>query len=72
MFTQGKNGIRTAGLNYGLDRVLHGEQYTEVKRPLPPQAKLTTRRRSRTIWDKGKNASSSPSSRRTTRTATSS
>ena len=26
------------GMNYGFDRVLHGEQFTEVKRPLPPRA----------------------------------
>ena len=28
--------LKTApGLNYGFDRMLHGEQYTELKRPLP-------------------------------------
>src|SRR5215475_2865604 len=35
VFTQGKQGITAPGLNFGLDRVLHGEQYTELMRPLP-------------------------------------
>ena len=35
VFTQAKQGITAPGLNFGLDRVLHGEQYTELKRPLP-------------------------------------
>ena len=29
-------GKQAPGLSYGLDRILHGEQYTEVIRPLPP------------------------------------
>ena len=33
------SGVTAPGLNFGFDRMLHGEQYTEVKRPLP-----TTRR----------------------------
>jgi 3-hydroxyacyl-CoA dehydrogenase/3a,7a,12a-trihydroxy-5b-cholest-24-enoyl-CoA hydratase len=36
--------------------VLHGEQYTELKRPLPRKAKLTHRGRVKDIFDKGKNA----------------
>ncbi|MBA3391344.1 MAG: SDR family NAD(P)-dependent oxidoreductase [Deltaproteobacteria bacterium] len=56
VFTQGKNGIQAPGLNFGLDRVLHGEQYTEVKRPLPRAGKLTTKATVKNIYDKGKNA----------------
>jgi hypothetical protein len=36
-------GAQAPGLNYGLDRILHGEQYTEVVRPLPPKQKLEHR-----------------------------
>jgi 3-hydroxyacyl-CoA dehydrogenase/3a,7a,12a-trihydroxy-5b-cholest-24-enoyl-CoA hydratase len=36
--------------------VLHGEHYTELKRPLPPRAKLTTRATIKNIYDKGKGA----------------
>ena len=51
-----REGIAPPGQNYGLDRILHGEQYTEVKRPLPPSGKLTHNARIADIWDKGKNA----------------
>lgn len=53
MAAQGK---QAPGLNYGFERILHGEQYTELKRPLPPSAKLTHKVRIKDIWDKGKNA----------------
>jgi NAD(P)-dependent dehydrogenase (short-subunit alcohol dehydrogenase family)/acyl dehydratase/predicted lipid carrier protein YhbT len=49
-------GKQAPGLNYGLDRVLHGEQYTEVLRPLPPHAKLRHQGKIKDIFDKGKNA----------------
>ncbi|MDB4943604.1 MAG: Oxidoreductase, short chain dehydrogenase/reductase family [Labilithrix sp.] len=49
-------GEGAPGLNYGFERILHGEQYTEVKRPLPPHAKLTHRAKIKDIFDKGKNA----------------
>ncbi|HJL14567.1 MAG TPA: SDR family NAD(P)-dependent oxidoreductase [Sandaracinaceae bacterium LLY-WYZ-13_1] len=51
-----KKGVTAPGLRYGLDRVLHGEQYTELKRPLPPRATLTHRARIADIFDKGKGA----------------
>jgi 3-hydroxyacyl-CoA dehydrogenase/3a,7a,12a-trihydroxy-5b-cholest-24-enoyl-CoA hydratase len=56
VFTQAKQGINAPGLSYGLDRVLHGEQYTELKRPLPTKGKLTTRGTVKNIYDKGKGA----------------
>ncbi|MBN1210482.1 MAG: SDR family NAD(P)-dependent oxidoreductase [Myxococcaceae bacterium] len=49
-------GKQAPGLNYGLDRVLHGEQYTELIRPLPPHAKLRHQGKIKDIFDKGKNA----------------
>ena len=56
VFAQAKEGIQAPGLSFGLDRVLHGEQYTEVKRPLPTNGKLTTKATIKAIYDKGKNA----------------
>ncbi|MFT3693631.1 MAG: SDR family NAD(P)-dependent oxidoreductase [Kofleriaceae bacterium] len=56
VFTQAKNGINAPGLNFGLDRILHGEQYTEILRPLPTHAKLTTKATVKSIFDKGKGA----------------
>ncbi len=49
-------GKQAPGLSYGLDRILHGEQYTEVLRPLPTKAKLTHKAKIKAIWDKGKGA----------------
>src|SRR5262245_57646488 len=56
VFTQAKQGITAPGLKFGLDRVLHGEQYTELKRPLPTRGKLTTQGTVKQIYDKGKGA----------------
>jgi 3-hydroxyacyl-CoA dehydrogenase/3a,7a,12a-trihydroxy-5b-cholest-24-enoyl-CoA hydratase len=56
MFALGKQGKSAPGLHFGLDRVLHGEQYTELKRPLPTHARLTHKARIKDIFDKGKNA----------------
>jgi 3-hydroxyacyl-CoA dehydrogenase/3a,7a,12a-trihydroxy-5b-cholest-24-enoyl-CoA hydratase len=56
VFDQAKKGITAPGLNFGLDRVLHGEQYTEVIRPLPTTGKLSTKAKVKDIFDKGKNA----------------
>jgi len=51
-----KEGITAPGLHYGLDRLLHGEQYIELVRPLPLKATLTTKGTVKDIWDKGKGA----------------
>ena len=51
-----KQGKTAPGLNYGFDRILHGEQYTELKRPLPTSAKLVHKARIKDIWDKGRHA----------------
>ncbi|HUS31029.1 MAG TPA: SDR family NAD(P)-dependent oxidoreductase, partial [Kofleriaceae bacterium] len=56
VLTMGKEGISAPGLNFGLDRVLHGEQYTELKRPLPTHGKLSTKATVKNIYDKGKGA----------------
>jgi 3-hydroxyacyl-CoA dehydrogenase/3a,7a,12a-trihydroxy-5b-cholest-24-enoyl-CoA hydratase len=53
IFELGKQGKTAPGMNYGLDRVLHGEQYLEVLRPLPPKAKLTHKAKVKAIYDKG-------------------
>nr|WP_277588693.1 peroxisomal multifunctional enzyme type 2 [Pseudomonas chlororaphis] len=49
-------GKELPGMGNVLDRVLHGEQYTEIKRPLPPHAKLRHEAKLRTAYDKGKDA----------------
>ncbi len=56
IFDMAKRGDTAPGLNYGFDRILHGEQYTELKRPLPPHAKLTHKTKVKDIFDKGKSA----------------
>ena len=56
VFSHAKQGITAPGLKFGLDRVLHGEQYTELRRPLPTKGKLTTKAQIKNIFDKGKGA----------------
>ena len=56
VLTMGRNGVTAPGLNFGIDRVLHGEQYTELKRPLPTKGKLSTKATVKNIYDKGKGA----------------
>ena len=56
IFDAAKRGETAPGMNYGFDRILHGEQYTEVLRPLPTHAKLTHKAKVKDIWDKGKGA----------------
>ena len=56
MLQMAKQGVTLPGMNYGFDRVLHGEQYTEIKRPLPPQAKLFHTLTLKNALDKDPNA----------------
>lgn len=44
------------GMNFGFDRLLHGEQYTEIKAPLPRNAKLKHVFRFKEAFDKDPNA----------------
>src|SRR5882757_6649815 len=54
MAKEGKSPL--PGLNYGFDRVLHGEQYTEVKRPVPAKGKLKHTFRVKAAYDKAPHA----------------
>jgi len=56
VLSMGKNGVTAPGLSFGLDRVLHGEQYTQLSRPWPTHGKLTTKATVKSIFDKGKGA----------------
>ncbi|MCL2779484.1 MAG: SDR family NAD(P)-dependent oxidoreductase [Polyangiaceae bacterium] len=56
IFEMAKRGETAPGMNYGIERVLHGEQYTELTRPLPLSAKLTHKAKIKNIYDKGRNA----------------
>ena len=49
-------GLKLPGMNFGFDRLLHGEQYTEIKRPLPPSAKLKHVFKFKEAFDKAPNA----------------
>jgi 3-hydroxyacyl-CoA dehydrogenase/3a,7a,12a-trihydroxy-5b-cholest-24-enoyl-CoA hydratase len=51
-----REGKQAPGLKYGFERILHGEQYTELKRPLPPKATLTHKAKIKDIFDKGRHA----------------
>ena len=44
------------GLNYGFDRVLHGEQFTEIKQVLKPNAKLKHTFKVKAVYDKDPHA----------------
>ncbi len=56
MFDLAKEGKQAPGLHYGFDRVLHGEQYTELRGPWPTHGKLVHKMKIKDIFDKGKNA----------------
>ena len=56
MIDRAIRGEKAPGLNYGPERLLHGEQFMEVFYPLPAKATLTHRARVKDIWDKGKGA----------------
>lgn len=56
IFKMAKEGKQAPGMHYGFDRILHGEQYLELKRPLPPHATLTHKAKIKNIYDKGRNA----------------
>ena len=56
IFDLAKEGKQAPGLRYGLDRVLHGEQYTEIRAPWPTHGKLVHKVRVKDVFDKGKHA----------------
>jgi 3-hydroxyacyl-CoA dehydrogenase/3a,7a,12a-trihydroxy-5b-cholest-24-enoyl-CoA hydratase len=53
IFDLAKQGKQVPGLNYGFDRVLHGEQYTEIRALWPTHGKLTQKIKIKDIFDKG-------------------
>ena len=67
MFDLAKEGKQAPGLHYGFDRVLHGEQYTEIRSPLADARQAHPQdRRSRTSSTRGRTRWSSRRSRPTT------
>ena len=56
MMKLAQEGVSLPGLNVGFDRVLHGEQYVELKRPLPLGARLKHKLKLRDAYDKGEHA----------------
>jgi hypothetical protein len=56
IFELAKEGKQAPGLHYGFDRVLHGEQYTEIRSLWPTSGKLIHKIKIKDIFDKGKNA----------------
>jgi 3-hydroxyacyl-CoA dehydrogenase/3a,7a,12a-trihydroxy-5b-cholest-24-enoyl-CoA hydratase len=56
MLQMAKEGASLPGLNVGFDRILHGEQYVELRRPLPTSARLKHKIKLRDAYDKGEHA----------------
>ena len=57
MLAAAKSGtLALPGMNFGFERLLHGEQYTEIKRPLPKHAKLKHTFKLKQAYDKAPNA----------------
>jgi NAD(P)-dependent dehydrogenase (short-subunit alcohol dehydrogenase family)/acyl dehydratase/putative sterol carrier protein len=57
MLTLAKEGKQPInGFNFGFDRVLHGEQYTEIKYPLAPKGKLKSTFKFKAAYDKAPHA----------------
>ncbi|CAG0965772.1 3-hydroxyacyl-CoA dehydrogenase / 3a,7a,12a-trihydroxy-5b-cholest-24-enoyl-CoA hydratase / enoyl-CoA hydratase 2 [Myxococcaceae bacterium] len=57
MLAAAKDGtLSLPGMSFGLDRLLHGEQYMELRGPLPRAAKLRHRFRMKEAYDKDPNA----------------
>ena len=57
MLAKAKEGtLQLPGMHFGLDRLLHGEQYTEIKQPLPQHAKLKHVFKLKHAYDKDPNA----------------
>ncbi|HEX3771069.1 MAG TPA: SDR family NAD(P)-dependent oxidoreductase [Polyangiaceae bacterium] len=56
IFDLTREGKQAPGLHYGFDRVLHGEQFTEIRAPWPTHGKLSHKIKVKDIFDKGKSA----------------
>jgi NAD(P)-dependent dehydrogenase (short-subunit alcohol dehydrogenase family)/acyl dehydratase len=48
--------LKLPGMNFGFERLLHGEQYTEIRQPLPKHAKLKHVFKLKHAYDKDPNA----------------